>query len=139
MTKRSFGVLVVTAFLAAVGASAQNMEANIPFNFRVGESLMPAGAYTVSHLGPSGTVMVKSVDQKSAAIVITNATESNRTPTIGKLVFRRYGDAYFLGEIWRPGYQQGRLLTPARAEREVARAIQRPGGTELASVPAAVR
>ena len=83
--------------------------------------------------------MVKSVDQKSAAIVITNAAERNRIPTTGKLVFRRYGETYFLGEVWRPGYAQGRMLTPARAEREVAKAAQRPGGTEVASVPATVR
>jgi hypothetical protein len=43
---------------------------------------------------------------------------------IGSLVFHRYGDEYFLSEIWPAGSSTGRGLPKSRAERELKRKAQ---------------
>jgi hypothetical protein len=135
MTHRSFVVFIFTALTVFAASAQDRVEANIPFEFRVGQSLLPAGKYTVGTLGPSGTVMIRSVDARAAAIVITNAAQTNQRPTTGKLVFRKYGETHFLSQVWRPGYDQGRELVPTKAEREMAEAAQRTSGIQVASVP----
>ena len=133
--KRSIAVVVFTA-LTVVAVNAQDrVEAKIPFDFRVGASLLPAGQYTVGTLGPSGAIIIKSADSRAAAMVITNAVQHSQRPTAGKLVFHRYGDTHFLSEVWRPGYDQGRQLVPTKAEREMAHAAQKASGVQVASVP----
>jgi hypothetical protein len=43
------------------------------------------------------------------------------------MVFRRYGDQYFLGEVWIAGTIVGRELTNSRKERQVARDFAKHG------------
>jgi hypothetical protein len=38
----------------------------------------------------------------------------------GKLVFHRYGNEYFLSEVWTPGDEWGHRLSKTRREREIA-------------------
>ena len=134
MTYRTFAVFGLSAFLAVTAAVAQDrLEAKVPFNFRVGQSVMPSGNYMISQTGPIGTIVIKSADQSSSAIVITNAVQSDRNASTGKLVFRRYGDTYFLSQVWKPGTDRGHQLIQTRTEREMASA--RPSGIEVASVP----
>ena len=57
---------IAAAFLAlATGiASAQTLKADIPFAFRAGAKMMPAGEYTVDTLSSSvGMVALKNYDQ----------------------------------------------------------------------------
>jgi hypothetical protein len=37
----------------------------------------------------------------------------------GRMVFHRYGNIYFLSEVWAPGQDTGQELTSSRAEKEV--------------------
>lgn len=134
-----FAVLAVSALLAAVGGQAQDMlQAKIPFDFRVGKALLPAGDYTISKTGAPSTILVKPVNHKgSGAIVLTGAVGGgNKRVSEGKLVFNRYGDNYFLNQVWRPGIDTGYQLMPTRTEREMAAAARRSPGVEIAAGPA---
>jgi hypothetical protein len=51
-------------------------------------------------------------------------------------VFHRYGNAYFLSQVWNAENQRGYRLPKSKTEREMAR---NAGRTELASVRATVR
>jgi len=127
----SLGIL---ALLATFSLSAQQiLEVKVPFSFRVGDTLMPAGGYIVDHSLKPDVLLVRSADLKYTAAVITQAVQGKGFPAGGKLVFNRYGENYFLSQVWRSGYSQGRRLIPTRAEREVALA-SRHAGTESASV-----
>jgi len=42
----------------------------------------------------------------------------NAGTTTGKVIFHRYGERYFLSEIWTPNGPTGRV-TPSKAEREL--------------------
>src|SRR5437763_15428597 len=75
MTRFATKSLVMTAALAAlaVGASAQSMKAEIPFPFRAGGAVLPAGSYRIN-LGTDGrpVVGVESLDTRKAVMVVTH-------------------------------------------------------------------
>jgi hypothetical protein len=106
------------------------MTANIPFNFTVGSQPLPAGQYSVKPLSQAA-VLVQSEDSRSAAIVLTMAAQANKTQEVGKLVFNRYGDQYFLSQIWTPASNTGRVLPKSRLEREIAKNVPNPEKTIL--------
>jgi hypothetical protein len=53
-------------------------------------------------------------------LVVPNNLESLKAADKTKLVFRCYGDRYFLSEIWIEGSQTGRKLPKSAHESEVA-------------------
>src|SRR5262249_22490324 len=108
---------VGTASLSA--GSFYQVRANIPFGFMVGSEAFPAGAYTVARLGNGESVLViRSGDGRKSVAFLTNGTYSARAREKAGLIFNRYGDQYFLTEVWTVGDLTGRQLIPSRGERE---------------------
>jgi hypothetical protein len=70
--------------------------ASVPFSFTVGHDQLPAGTYTIRQ-NPWGLVTMQSIDRRlNVAVTTTFAPDS----TAGdKLVFRKYGDRYFLSTV----------------------------------------
>ena len=125
-------VMIVIA--ASVSAKAQSLNykltANIPFDFSVGGEKLPAGKYWISRAQQSNgdtVVQIRSTDLHSNAIHFTIPVLASRPVKISSLVFHRYGDEYFLAEIWPVGSETGRELPKTRAERELARKAQDSG------------
>ncbi len=116
-----WGALALVLFfgLMASVAHAQSLKAEIPFEFVVGDKRMPVGEYTVKPFTPQA-VMIQSKDCNSSAIVLSSAVQAKKFQESGKLVFNRYGDQYFLSQIWTPGTFNGRLVPKSRLEREIA-------------------
>ena|ERR1700742_3783413 len=77
-------------------SSNESVLAKVPFNFTVGHDQLPSGTYTISR-DPWGLVTMKSVDRRFAVSVTT--TFEPDLPKGDKLVFRRYGDRYFLSKV----------------------------------------
>jgi hypothetical protein len=73
----------------------------------------------VKQLQP-GVIQVQDKVTRSSAIVMTTGVQTGKTSDVGKLVFNRYGDNYFLSRIWEPSSITGRQLPKSRLEREVA-------------------
>lgn len=126
-TTSSFTNSILMIALALGGAcipvcaqSADHVTAKIPFNFMVGDKTLQAGAYTIRLSDVSGpyTLMVRGEDSHSAAIGLTNTIQTNKAAAQTKLVFHKYGDSYFLSEVWVRGDETGRSLPKSRAERE---------------------
>jgi hypothetical protein len=114
---------VLSLLLVAASAFAQTgtVRANIPFKFVVDKQALPAGEYTITKLGQSGTVTAIQRDGgKEVKLVVPNNLESLKAADKTKLVFRCYGDRYFLSEIWIEGSQTGRKLPKSAHESEVA-------------------
>jgi hypothetical protein len=116
-------LLGVAALLVAPLIYAQlrpALEAEIPFSFEAGKSVLPPGQYRVA-AGPSQSVMeLACQDSKARIFVSTNAVRSPETVVEGKLVFQRYGNRYFLRQIWTAGTDTGRELMISKAEKELA-------------------
>lgn len=126
------GLLAVMMIVAAgVSAKAQTLEnrltANIPFDFTVVDKKLPAGKYWVSRVqqNQGDTVLqVTSAEGKASAIRLTIPVNLHTQVNTGTLVFHRYGDEYFLSEVWAKGGSIGRALLKTRAERELERKAQ---------------
>ena len=119
------------ALLAAVSLYAQGSQklvVQVPFEFHVGNSMLPAGEYTVFTDAATPVLRLRSYDSKSSVMILTNGVQTSIEPSQGKLVFHRYGDEYFLSQIWQAGVNAGRELPKSRRETEVAANARR--GTE---------
>jgi hypothetical protein len=75
----------------------------------------------IQSVGTTGTaVAIESSDRSLVKLVLPNSCESSQTQEKSKLVFHRYGDQYFLAQIWREGDNRGSELPKSQRENEVA-------------------
>jgi hypothetical protein len=127
-------MIALGAALVATNASAQTTRliADIPFEFRIGQNVLPAGEYTLQPQG-NGAVLVRG--SGAGTFFMTQACGGGNVVQEGKLVFHRSGSHYFLRQIWSPGYSEGREIGRSALEREMAR----HSGIEVASVRARVK
>ena len=115
---------VGTAFLSADSFYQLQLRANIPFGFMVGSEVFPAGVYNVARVGNDASVLaIRSSDGRKSAWFLTFGTSSPEAREEASLVFNRYGDQYFLNEVWTVGDVTGRQLFPSRRERELSSAM----------------
>jgi len=125
MKKRIFATFSSLALLTAAAAFAQSsaMRFDIPFDFHVGATVLPAGHYSVQpRTAFTGSVLsIRGVDRKGGVMIQTNAATAPKTPETGKLVFNRYDKTYFLSSVWTAGDPQGSQLLKSKAELEFAR------------------
>ena len=122
---RIIAILSLSTLLAGVAVypqSSRTMVANIPFNFFVGKTALPAGEYIVKPISPSA-LLIQSEKSSGRAIVMTIPVQAKKSPDKGKLVFNRYGDQYFLAKVWQPINKTGRQLFKSRLERELAKGM----------------
>ena len=121
---------ILLASLAAVGsASAQDHEAkaNIPFGFYVDSKWVPAGTYilTSDAMNPD-VIQIRS--ESSSVDVLNVGHEVDGKPGANTLVFRKYGDKYFLGEILCSSTNMHVAFNPSKREK-AARTEQASMGT----------
>jgi hypothetical protein len=94
------GTILAIVSLAPAGqafAWNQAIRANVPFAFTAGDKQLPSGTYTIS-LESSNVIKLQSMDQ-STRVFIATAPSADGSIRGSKLVFRKYGDKYFLGEV----------------------------------------
>lgn len=124
--KKSFlriaGMLAL-AFVATsqIARAQQPMVANVPFAFTAGDKTLPAGEYRVEKAPHSDlTLMIRSADGKEGMFVSALPAETRKPQTQSKLIFHRYGNRYFLSQVWVAGHSQGRQLHESAKEKEQA-------------------
>ena len=124
-------------FAPGSGARAQtstlHVVANIPFDFRSGSEMMPAGKYDIQTLS-THVLMVRGTTQNRGQLLIAMDALTLKPSAHGKLIFHRYGNKYFLYQVWSPDQPYGFEFPKGRAEKETIRAanIPAPTTTELA-------
>jgi hypothetical protein len=103
-------------------------EAKIPFDFSVGAKTFPAGVYSVTRVNQEKIMLrLSSKDGGESINIITSPVQAKEYPKTGKLIFRRYGETYFLSQIWESDEIQGRQLLKSRTERSVERDLTKRG------------
>ena len=123
MAFRACAVITVSCLFAQFD---HRMMVTVPFDFLVSSQHLAAGTYNVTTNLDQGTVLIRGEDNDSAKFVITIATEVGKRQEQAKLVFNRYGERYFLRQVWAPGMERGRELSPSRVEQEFARGFEKP-------------
>jgi hypothetical protein len=122
---KSFVVVMLAVSLVSLTAQAQSanqLKANIPFSFVIGNQTLPAGEYTVRYVNQNSgksALLFKSVDGRTSRIVNMNAAQTSRAEIKASLVFNQYGDSYFLSEVWTGSDQYGLSLPKSSAERRM--------------------
>jgi hypothetical protein len=126
-------VTFLAALLAASSAAGQTNQrdtiTDIPFAFTVANQTLPPGHYTATRITSSLLRIFNSHNQ--GVVALTTGVDNEDLEGTGKMVFHRYGDDYFLSEVWLPASQIGRKVFQSRAEDEVTR--KRPG-MEIATI-----
>ena len=131
MRKKILQAVATMSFVIAIGVAmvgsahaqslAERIKVNIPFDFQVVDKKLPAGEYLVQRLPQSSSdtvLMVSNVADGQTAIRLTSATQTTTPKEKGTLIFHRYGDQYFLFQVWPPAGETGRVLPRSRSERE---------------------
>lgn len=119
------GVLGLLIVAACANAQTPNLKANVPFDFVVDKAAMPAGAYSLDALSHNTKAMaVRNREAGITQIVLPNTARSLNVSSDTKLVFHRYGDEYFLSQIWIQGEREGLQFNISRREAEMAQNSQ---------------
>ena len=132
MTKMKLFSTIALSLVLAAGVYAQQraLSADIPFDFNVGDTTLSGGKYTVEMLSDSALV-VRSVDREKRAVITLSNAATPKDPNSTKLVFRVYGNQYFLSTIeWEGGPY--RELPPANLEIQLAKRVPEPKRLEIA-------
>jgi hypothetical protein len=123
------GAVMILTSVASVKAQtlADRPRFTIPFDFVFGEKQLPAGKYSIGRAMPnSGDIMLTIADRdgRSKAVVLSNAAVKSSPNTRATLVFHRYGDQYFLAQVWPAGAVHGREFPRTKLERELRKQQQ---------------
>jgi hypothetical protein len=101
-----------------------NLEADIPFQFHVGNTKLPAGKYTIHVLDNANlTVMeISSADGSSSALFEVRDVETKPAPGKSELVFNKYGHRYFLEKLFEESDPSGSEVVKTGYEKRIAEA-----------------
>lgn len=119
--------MMMAAVMAAAGLAStrvayaqDHLVANVPFAFAVGSSNLPAGEYTLRVAGNSRMLLlINRTDPNVSVIVPANSAQTVDIQAESKLVFHRYGDRYFLAQVWQAGSAYGKQLPRSNREKEM--------------------
>lgn len=113
-------VVLPAATLLAQSGPQLLLKVDVPFRFYAGGMELLAGQYDVFHVTNANWILIRSSDQRAAAIVKISVGDMGLDQLASKLVFNRYGDKYFLSEVWTAQDYQIHRCTPSNIERNVA-------------------
>ena len=146
---RNSGKLLLALCLLVVGggvvANAQidsvpQLEINVPFAFAVGDTRLPAGKYEIRtpEDNSPNVLEIRSVDKRMAVFFDTEAavTRGDQIENKNEIIFDKFGDQYFLRQIWVSGSSSGSELPRSRMEKRLASGNTQP---ERHSVVAVLR
>jgi hypothetical protein len=116
-----FSVLTMVLLMASGAANAQlgstkGLRFNVPFDYNVGKATMKAGNCFVQHAGTQNALLIRG--NGSSALTLSGSV-SRKAVSETKLVFNKYGDQYFLAQVWVEGEEIGEQLPRTRIENEL--------------------
>jgi hypothetical protein len=112
--------LFTAATLFAQTESQRLMKVNIPFAFSAENHSLPDGEYLVLTVTPERSIRIVSADGKHTAIVNTLPNYAKSPSESSRLVFHRYGNEYFLAQVWTAGQNVARNPLSSKRAMEIA-------------------
>ena len=117
--------LALASAAVANGQSARRVRAQVPFDFIVQDKTLRAGPYEIFTVTSGWNVLAIRNQHGSQGMRLTSPIErKDRGDMKGKLVFHRYGETYFLSEVWLAGISDGRELPKTKQERALERELK---------------
>ena len=97
----------------------------MPFDFYVGDIMLPAGDYQVATLVNNLVQVGNPARHLSAAIPTITVGKVRGEIVSPKLIFTQYGHEHFLSEVWWGNSSLGRVAITSKREAELAKAMRR--------------
>lgn len=117
-------LVLALAVNAAFAQSNGKIKADVPFAFSVEQNSMEAGQYSIT---ATDHVLLIRNDSTNKSVMLMAQTEESAKPQGTRLVFHKYGNSYFLAEIWHATGQAGASgiqLPASKAEQETRAAYR---------------
>jgi hypothetical protein len=93
------------------------MTITVPFEFHVNNKKFEAGKYEIRQLKADMFLLRKADGDDSILISASTGAGSEKQVESEKVIFQRYGNQYFLREIYHQPQTSGRMLSESKAER----------------------
>ena len=143
-TLTRIALVAVMAMSMTIGSAqgqtlSHSLTVNIPFDFFVADKKMPAGKYWIGRSPQHSDdtfLMISSLNDHVKSFRLTSRVETLKPKEGGTLVFHRYGDQYFLSQVWQAGESSGRMLFKSRREREMEQKAREAAGATAKKVQA---
>lgn len=124
----SFAILILVVASAAVSVHAQSageIRVNIPFEFTAGDKALPAGQYSVRRVfeRSDSPLYVQNRKSSETATIMTQVGPTSSSPAGVRLVFNRYGEEYFLSQVWTDEGRIGREVSKSKRERSLEKEL----------------
>jgi hypothetical protein len=119
-------LLFTASALFAQTESQRLMKVDVPFAFSVEDSSLPAGEYLILTVTPERSIRIVSADGKHSAVVNTLPNYAKSPSESSRLVFHKYGDEYFLAQVWTAGQNVARNPLSSKRATQLASSGEGP-------------
>jgi hypothetical protein len=119
-------LLTAAATLFAQIENRPLMKVNVPFSFTVDNQTLPAGVYFVKTITPEHSISLTSPTSKHTTIINDLPNYAGAPSENSRLVFQRYGNEYFLTQVWIKGDNVERSPMVSKRQAEIAQSASRP-------------
>lgn len=116
----AIALFLTASLMVTRNASAQNhaVKANVPFNFTVNDTTLPAGEYIIaSELTDRATLVIIRDRANTIKAMDLALDDPSGTGKTSALVFNHYGDQYFLSKIRFASASKAIFFSPAKPEQ----------------------
>ena len=113
-------LVVLSSMAAAQLIGSSRVVAQVPFEFMVANKIVPAGECEVQAITMDGrTLVIRNAEAKVGLFSPTSQWESKQGASHYALVFKHYGDRYFLSGIRLQGSKITYRLRESKLEAEL--------------------
>jgi hypothetical protein len=120
MKRNIYGALAILAAALVVSVpfvqAQSRVNADVPFAFSLQDKAMPAGNYQIFAVSDR-VLEVWNLDAQHGQLLAKQISVQSKDQS-PKLVFHRYGDQYFLSQIWDGQSDTGIQLAESKREKE---------------------
>jgi hypothetical protein len=120
-------LLLLSGFMAAQSLTSSRVVAQVPFDFMVNNKVIPAGECAAKALSmDTPTLVINNFEARKSVMVLSERDSANAASTESVMVFKQYGDRYFLSSIriagsnWVYELPESNLEKELRAENQTA-------------------
>lgn len=123
-------VLAMATMTSATSATAQTaiLQVKVPFGFENGSQHLPAGLYTISMETPN-LMLIRG--DSGGGFAMVNPQESTKPANTSTVVFRRYGQRYFLRDVSVAGSTNSLHCVKSKSEKQLQIARTEPAPTDV--------
>ncbi len=135
-----FGAVLALVIPGTTAVRAQTttndilLRAHIPFAFVAGGTYLPAGEYRIYHPGNPYVIVIEKNDTTARAMTYVRPSAIKPGENGTKLLFNKYGQEYFLAQVWTERNQEMHQCFKCRMERALIAQARKPTAVVVAGM-----